>query len=242
MSLSPSCSSSSELDQVLRRAQRHRWRGDRLRHQGDQRQDPFLQQHPRQHPQVRRGAPREVVGGSGRLGGWVGVLKRVPRAPRRCLLVVCVLCFVWRAATCGRRGCVGSNRRSSPARCAWPLLYSPGHSASLCSGVLSLLLHCTTHLSPQAAFYILQHSKTMGLRFRQQCKTAQAVAEMLEAHEKVRTGTCLHDGCAPKVRLCRWCKPCQLRRSGRCCCLFRCLVVARAGAEMMSLAPGESPP
>ncbi|CAM9694101.1 unnamed protein product, partial [Hapterophycus canaliculatus] len=40
-------------------------------------------------------------------------------------------------------------------------------------------------LSPQAAFYILQHSKTMALRFRQQCKTAQAVAEMLEKHEKV---------------------------------------------------------
>lgn len=40
--------------------------------------------------------------------------------------------------------------------------------------------------SPQAAFYILQHSKTMSLRFRQQCQTAQAVAEMLEAHEKVR--------------------------------------------------------
>ncbi|CAM9169364.1 unnamed protein product [Pylaiella littoralis] len=40
-------------------------------------------------------------------------------------------------------------------------------------------------LSPQAAFYILQHSKTMGLRFRQQCQTAQAVAEMLESHEKV---------------------------------------------------------
>ncbi|CAN0508684.1 unnamed protein product, partial [Ectocarpus sp. 8 AP-2014] len=40
-------------------------------------------------------------------------------------------------------------------------------------------------ISPQAAFYILQHSKTMGLRFRQQCKTAQAVAEMLESHEKV---------------------------------------------------------
>ena len=41
--------------------------------------------------------------------------------------------------------------------------------------------------SPQAAFYILQHSKTMSLRFRQQCQTAQAVAEMLEAHEKVCT-------------------------------------------------------
>lgn len=40
--------------------------------------------------------------------------------------------------------------------------------------------------SPQAAFYILQHSKTMGLRFRQQCKTAQAVAEMLESHENVK--------------------------------------------------------
>eukprot|EP00903_Cladosiphon_okamuranus_P020046 g18413.t1 len=40
-------------------------------------------------------------------------------------------------------------------------------------------------LSPQAAFYVLQHSKTMSLRFRQQCKTAQAVAEMLDAHEKV---------------------------------------------------------
>lgn len=39
--------------------------------------------------------------------------------------------------------------------------------------------------SPQAAFYILQHSKTMSLRFRQQCQTAQAVAEMLEAHDKV---------------------------------------------------------
>lgn len=43
--------------------------------------------------------------------------------------------------------------------------------------------------SPQAAFYILQHSKTMSLRFRQQCQTAQAVAEMLEAHEKVEFST-----------------------------------------------------
>ncbi|CAN0155286.1 unnamed protein product [Ascophyllum nodosum] len=40
-------------------------------------------------------------------------------------------------------------------------------------------------ISPQSAFYILQHSKTMSLRFRQQCKTAQAVAEMLEKHHKV---------------------------------------------------------
>lgn len=35
------------------------------------------------------------------------------------------------------------------------------------------------------AFYILQNSKSLMLRFRQQCKTAQAVAEMLQSHVKV---------------------------------------------------------
>ncbi|CAN0059509.1 unnamed protein product, partial [Choristocarpus tenellus] len=39
--------------------------------------------------------------------------------------------------------------------------------------------------SPQCSFYILQHSKTMALRFRQQCTTAQAIAEMLESHPMV---------------------------------------------------------
>lgn len=47
--------------------------------------------------------------------------------------------------------------------------------------------------SPQAAFYILQNTKTIALRFRKQCETAQAVAEMLEGHKKV--GACLVCGC-----------------------------------------------
>ncbi|CAM9305571.1 unnamed protein product [Chrysoparadoxa australica] len=41
-------------------------------------------------------------------------------------------------------------------------------------------------ISPPCAFYILQNVKTMGLRFSQQCATAQAVAEMLEKHPKVQ--------------------------------------------------------
>merc|ERR1712066_937811 len=40
-------------------------------------------------------------------------------------------------------------------------------------------------MSPFAAFIILQTSKTMALRLRQQSKTAQAIAEYLEKHPKV---------------------------------------------------------
>lgn len=40
-------------------------------------------------------------------------------------------------------------------------------------------------MNPFAAFMILQTSKTMGLRVRQQSKTAQSIAEFLEAHPKV---------------------------------------------------------
>ncbi|CAN0155222.1 unnamed protein product [Ascophyllum nodosum] len=71
-----------------------------------------------------------------------------------------------------------------------------GHNVTVGGAVASatkeindrLHFYCNIHgnlISPQAAFYILQHSKTMSLRFRQQCKTAQAVAEMLEKHDKV---------------------------------------------------------
>ncbi|CAN0091587.1 unnamed protein product [Phaeothamnion confervicola] len=42
-------------------------------------------------------------------------------------------------------------------------------------------------ISPQNAFYILQNIKTMALRFRQQCATAQAVANFLQTHPKVET-------------------------------------------------------
>jgi cystathionine beta-lyase/cystathionine gamma-synthase len=40
-------------------------------------------------------------------------------------------------------------------------------------------------MSPQNAFYTLQTAKTMGLRVKQQCENAQAVAEFLEGHPKV---------------------------------------------------------
>merc|ERR1719408_46238 len=40
-------------------------------------------------------------------------------------------------------------------------------------------------VNPFCAFIILQTSKTMGLRVRQQSKTAQAIAEFLESHPKV---------------------------------------------------------
>jgi len=40
-------------------------------------------------------------------------------------------------------------------------------------------------MNPFCAFIILQTSKTMALRVRQQSKTAQAIAEFLEAHPKV---------------------------------------------------------
>merc|ERR1712066_705633 len=40
-------------------------------------------------------------------------------------------------------------------------------------------------MNPFAAFMILQTSKTMALRVRQQSKTAMAIAEFLEAHPKV---------------------------------------------------------
>jgi len=40
-------------------------------------------------------------------------------------------------------------------------------------------------MNPFAAFIILQTSKTMALRVRQQSKTAQAIAEFLESHPKV---------------------------------------------------------
>jgi cystathionine beta-lyase/cystathionine gamma-synthase len=40
-------------------------------------------------------------------------------------------------------------------------------------------------MNPFCAFIILQTSKTMALRVRQQSKTAQAIAEYLEAHPKV---------------------------------------------------------
>merc|ERR1711972_680 len=40
-------------------------------------------------------------------------------------------------------------------------------------------------INPFAAFIILQTSKTMALRVRQQSKTAQAIAEFLEKHPKV---------------------------------------------------------
>merc|ERR1719408_95785 len=40
-------------------------------------------------------------------------------------------------------------------------------------------------INPFAAFIILQTSKTMGLRVRQQSKTAMAIAEFLESHPKV---------------------------------------------------------
>merc|ERR1712066_770528 len=40
-------------------------------------------------------------------------------------------------------------------------------------------------INPFAAFIILQTSKTMALRVRQQSKTAQAIAEYLEKHPKV---------------------------------------------------------
>lgn len=42
-------------------------------------------------------------------------------------------------------------------------------------------------LDPHAAFLIARGIKTLGLRVRQSNKTAQAVAEMLEAHPKVET-------------------------------------------------------
>merc|ERR1719399_2716745 len=40
-------------------------------------------------------------------------------------------------------------------------------------------------INPFAAFIILQTSKTMGLRVRQQSKNAMAIAEFLESHPKV---------------------------------------------------------
>merc|ERR1711948_119827 len=40
-------------------------------------------------------------------------------------------------------------------------------------------------INPFAAFMVLQTSKTMALRVRQQSKTAMAIAEYLEAHPKV---------------------------------------------------------
>merc|ERR1719277_2749742 len=40
-------------------------------------------------------------------------------------------------------------------------------------------------INPYAAFIILQPSKTMGIRVRQQSKNAQAIAEFLEQHPKV---------------------------------------------------------
>merc|ERR1712141_38660 len=40
-------------------------------------------------------------------------------------------------------------------------------------------------MAPQVAFQQLQTMKTMKLRVLQQCRTAQAIAEMLESHEMV---------------------------------------------------------
>merc|ERR1711972_811763 len=40
-------------------------------------------------------------------------------------------------------------------------------------------------MNPFAAFIVLQTTKTMGLRVRQQSKTAMAIAEYLEQHPKV---------------------------------------------------------
>ena len=43
-------------------------------------------------------------------------------------------------------------------------------------------------MSPQTAFYMLQTTKTMGLRFRQQCVTAHNIACFLMTHPKVLSG------------------------------------------------------
>lgn len=67
--------------------------------------------------------------------------------------------------------CPGNGTKSALIQDRPPLLSPP---------ILLLRAH-----SPQDAFYILQNSKSMMLRFRQQCKTAQAVAEMLQSHIKV---------------------------------------------------------
>merc|ERR1711933_304185 len=40
-------------------------------------------------------------------------------------------------------------------------------------------------INPMPAFFVLQTMKTMGLRVRQQSKTAMAIAEFLEKHPKV---------------------------------------------------------
>ena len=81
-----------------------------------------------------------------------------------------------------------------------PIMYNNGAHALFCPCKRAFLLfssllspppiqlrdeHPSRPASPQCAFYILQNCKTMGLRFRQQCRTAEAVADMLEAHPKV---------------------------------------------------------
>ena len=42
-------------------------------------------------------------------------------------------------------------------------------------------------MAPQTAFYMLQTTKTMSLRFKHQCTSAQIIAEFLEKHEKVES-------------------------------------------------------
>ncbi|KAL8455974.1 hypothetical protein Emag_000217 [Eimeria magna] len=45
---------------------------------------------------------------------------------------------------------------------------------------------CGSIMHPQTAFYTLNSSMTLPLRFRRQCSTAQAVAQYLEKHPKVQ--------------------------------------------------------
>ncbi|KAL8425762.1 hypothetical protein Efla_006410 [Eimeria flavescens] len=45
---------------------------------------------------------------------------------------------------------------------------------------------CGSIMEPQTAFYTLNSSMTLPMRFRRQCETAQAVAEFLEKHPKVQ--------------------------------------------------------
>eukprot|EP01084_Bolivina_argentea_P309169 534752_1 len=76
--------------------------------------------------------------------------------------------------------------------------YYDGHNMTVGGAVISATqelndrIHLTqnifgNNMSPQVAFYQLQTSKTLSLRITKQSNTAQAIAEMLEKHDKVET-------------------------------------------------------
>jgi cystathionine gamma-lyase len=76
--------------------------------------------------------------------------------------------------------------------------YYDGHNMTVGGAVISATqelndrIHLTqnifgNNMSPQVAFYQLQTSKTLSLRITKQSQNAQAIAEMLEKHDKVET-------------------------------------------------------